>query len=293
MTEDIQIKCSYFNSGYCKYTRKENGCNFYHPTEPCKLLKCKDKECQYRHQKKCKHGEKCRFQKRCEYLHLDEELGKENTSIQEIIDLNREITILKEDIFQIRKDNEMKVNTLAKVHLKEIEDINVQNKEYLVELTELRKENNELKQSLQTFEEFCDTTLALKDEQIKQTNIANNSQINKLKKENTQSLIMKEEETKEHKNKYEECKTKLDKYVEMAKQGIKVKETDKTTLILNSDGEELGCLDWKNYMRIAMKLVNSCDLCDYGHNFRKYVETHMEQKHPEKSKIPITPNQIQ
>ena len=139
----------------------------------------------------------------------------------------------------------MKFNILAKVHLKEMEDINIQNKERLVELTELRKENNELKQSLRTFKEFCDTTLAFKDEQIKQTNIANSSQINKLKKENTQSLIMKEEETKEHKKKYEECKTKLDKYVDMSKQGIKVKETDKTTLILNSDGEELGCLDWK------------------------------------------------
>ena len=65
---------------------------------------------------------------------------------------------------------------------------------------------------------------------------------------------MKEEETKEHKNKYEECKTKLDKYFEMSKQGIKIKETDKTTLILNSDGGEFGCLDWKNYMRIAMML---------------------------------------
>ena len=46
---------------------------------------------------------------------------------------------------------------------------------------------------------------------------------------------MKEQETKKHKNKYKECKTRLDKYVEMSKQGIKVKEADKTTLILNSD----------------------------------------------------------
>ena len=82
MTEDRKMKCSYFNSGYCKYTRKENGCNFYHPTEHCKLLKCKDKECQYRHQKKCKHGEKCRFQTRCEYFHMDEELGNIDTSSQ-------------------------------------------------------------------------------------------------------------------------------------------------------------------------------------------------------------------
>ena len=118
-------------------------------------------------------------------------------------------------------------------------------------------------------------------------------------KEISQRLLIKEDEivessreTEEHKNKYEECKTKLDKYVEMSKQGIKIKETDKTTIIVNAYGEELGCLDWKDYMRIAMKIVNSCDLCDYSHNFRKYVETHMEQTHPEKSNMPCTPDLV-
>ena len=109
MAEDIKIKCSYFNSGYCKYTRKEKGCNFYHPTEACKLPKCNNKECQDRHQKKCKHGGKCRFQTRCEYLHMDEELGNIDTSSQEVVDLNREIRILKEEIFEIRKANEIKI----------------------------------------------------------------------------------------------------------------------------------------------------------------------------------------
>ena len=42
---------------------------------------------------------------------LDEMLGNKNTSIQEIIDLNREITILKEDIFQIKKDNEIQYSS--------------------------------------------------------------------------------------------------------------------------------------------------------------------------------------
>ena len=31
----------------------------------------------------------------------------------------------------------------------------------------------------------------------------------------------------------------------MSKQGIKIKETDKTTIIVNAYDEELGCLDWK------------------------------------------------
>ena len=69
----------------------------------------------------------------------------------------------------------------------------------------------------------------------------------------------------------------------MSKQGIKAKETNETTIILNANGEEILSLDWKNYKRIDMKLVNSCDLCNYGHHFRKYVKTNMKQKHQEKS----------
>ena len=38
---------------------------------------------------------------------MDEELGNIDTSSQEVVDLNREIRILKEDIFEIRKANEI------------------------------------------------------------------------------------------------------------------------------------------------------------------------------------------
>ena len=144
------------------------------------------------------------------------------------------------------KENEIKVNTLAKVHLVEIEDIKKQSNVYVRELTKLRKENFELKHSLHEFKEFCDTTLAQKDEEIKQTNMDKNSKIDKLTKENTQRLLIKEEqivelnqEVEEHKNKYKEYTTKLEKYIEMSKKGITVKETDKTTIILNANGEEI------------------------------------------------------
>ena len=97
---------------------------------------------------------------------------------QEIIDLNREIAISKEDISQIRTENLLKVNTLSKVHFRVIEDMKKENKNHLVKLTELRRENIKLKQSLHAFKEFCDTTLALMDEAIKNAIIVNKENFN-------------------------------------------------------------------------------------------------------------------
>ena len=41
----MKSKCSYYNSVYCKFSRKESGCRFVDPEENCKLSKCKDKLC--------------------------------------------------------------------------------------------------------------------------------------------------------------------------------------------------------------------------------------------------------
>ena len=60
MAEDNSSKCTNFNSWYCKFTRKKNGCRYLHPAESCQVLKCRDKECPLRHQKICKHGDQCR-----------------------------------------------------------------------------------------------------------------------------------------------------------------------------------------------------------------------------------------
>ena len=63
------MKCAYFNSGYCKFTRKENGCGNLHPAESCQVLKCRDKGCPLRQSKACKHGEQCRYKTMCMYNH--------------------------------------------------------------------------------------------------------------------------------------------------------------------------------------------------------------------------------
>ena len=38
-------KCSYLNSGYCLYTKKENGRKNFHLINECKNQGCKQKEC--------------------------------------------------------------------------------------------------------------------------------------------------------------------------------------------------------------------------------------------------------
>ena len=59
MSGGIVKKCVYFNSGHCRYTKKEMGCNNLHPKEVCELQGCREKSCLNSHPKKCKFGDEC------------------------------------------------------------------------------------------------------------------------------------------------------------------------------------------------------------------------------------------
>ena len=69
MNDVPERKCIYFNSGYCKFSKRETGCKKYHPDNNCLIAGCKDKESPNRHQKKCRYSETYRFQSRCSYAH--------------------------------------------------------------------------------------------------------------------------------------------------------------------------------------------------------------------------------
>ena len=102
MTEANPAKCSYFNSGYCKFMKKENACIYADPTESCKTQICRDKGCPFRHPKTCRHKQQCRYQSRCMYQHLKDVAnyasGFENNSNGIAINLQAEIETLKADI---------------------------------------------------------------------------------------------------------------------------------------------------------------------------------------------------
>ena len=150
MAGEIQKKCSYYNKGYCKFTRKEGGCRNFHPKNICKKLNCKDKSCEERHPKPCRFDDCCRFQTRCQYNH-ERQAANHNHS-EEVKSLTEEIDTLKREIDNLKTENNTKINNLVKVQLQELE--------------ELRSENNVLKLSLQTSREYINVTLVSKDAEI-------------------------------------------------------------------------------------------------------------------------------
>ena len=53
----VQIKCRYFNVGFCK---KKTNCKYLHPTLDCEH-NCSKSECTYRHWIDCKNRQDCYY----------------------------------------------------------------------------------------------------------------------------------------------------------------------------------------------------------------------------------------
>ena len=118
-------KCSYHNSGYCKFSRSKNGCNRYHPTETCQVKSCKSKTCPQRHPKTCKYGEECRFQLNFSYIHSKSD-PKQN-ACEEIKTLTEYVETLKKDIETLKVENSIKNQQSSKIQLAELEEVRNEN----------------------------------------------------------------------------------------------------------------------------------------------------------------------
>ena len=61
-------KCSFFDTGYCKYGEK---CKFKHFLIKCEISECENVNCSFRHPKPCKHRKKCKYFSKgiCSYEH--------------------------------------------------------------------------------------------------------------------------------------------------------------------------------------------------------------------------------
>ena len=149
MSEEVKRKCYYYNSGYCKFSRREKGCKFFHPEENCKLSKCKDKLCPNRHPKTCKFGEECRYQTKCSYSHVG---IFERNETSEITRLKGDIENLKTEIYVLNVENNIKLNTIAE--------------DYSRELEELRFQNINITHKLQQSEKEYEIILAVKDDEL-------------------------------------------------------------------------------------------------------------------------------
>ena len=151
MSQEGQLRCRHYNSGYCKFAKKDRGCRFFHPEATCELPNCRNKKCPDRHPMSCKFGDTCLFQIRCSYKHAKDRAPEKSTSIEDFV---KEVDQLKVDIEKLKEDNNIKVNVLAKVHYKEIEELRTINATL----------NTDVIENLNQYE----TNLQLKDSELKQ-----------------------------------------------------------------------------------------------------------------------------
>ena len=107
-----------------------------------------------RHPKECKFKKDCRFQTRCSYSHKEQKFYINKSD--EIKTLSEEIDYLKFEITTLKSENDIKIKTLVKVQLSELE--------------ELRAMNNILQERLNIDRESFNLTLISKDEETKDLN---------------------------------------------------------------------------------------------------------------------------
>ena len=108
----------------------EIGCKLYDSDKSWDLTIWFDTECLKRHRKKCKFGDTYIYQSNCSYKHSFVNEKKE-------IDAERkEVNQLNSEIEELLRDNECNVNTLAKEHFKDLEDIRNKNSVLRNTLTE-------------------------------------------------------------------------------------------------------------------------------------------------------------
>ena len=99
-------KCPYYNKGYCKYTRKEGGCQNVHLKSICKKLNCKHKSCELKTENNAKINNLVSVQ-----LQEIEELRSENNVLKLSLQTSREyinVTLVSKDaeIEGCKEDNE-------------------------------------------------------------------------------------------------------------------------------------------------------------------------------------------
>lgn len=197
MTEVLTKKCSYFNSGYCRYARREKGCKYYHPTDICESKKCDMKKCDKRHPKNCRHGDKCRFQTRCLYNHTMTNKERTNGHSEET---ERVIASLKSEITLLKKEIDIKVNILVKVHLKELND--------------LRLEKDNMLNDFNMSRDSINVALASKDNELQKANETIKQMEEEDARETHLCLIENEDLRKEikalKKQDCQDCKNKTD-----------------------------------------------------------------------------------
>ena len=186
------------NVGYCKF---RDQCRYQHYSKVCPRSVCKEKECKFRHPKRCKFGSECHFLRRkcCVFSHKFSESNEkvfhteaESVLMNEVIQLKAEVPELKESVeLKEQQLNEMNVKEAYNSKLiKELCDENERLKQSAkmdkIALSDLKSENEGLKEANVKLNELN----ANKQIQYIETLMKNEEMTSLLKKKNLQNTIV-------------------------------------------------------------------------------------------------------
>ena len=114
-----QKLCKHHSIGFCKY---RDQCRYRHVQEVCVARSCSRLNCFARHPKRCKYflKKRCKFGDECFYSHDALEADSEQTELlkNEINFLNVSVKELEEDVFKLKRANDMKASELEQADSK-------------------------------------------------------------------------------------------------------------------------------------------------------------------------------
>ena len=139
-------KCTYFNTGYCKY---KEGCKYIHPKEECKD-NCNIKSCMKRHVKICKFITDCRHKEKCAYKHILDTNIKNMDGKDKLALLEKTV----KELLEYKTKSEAKINSLEQ-EVKSLKTKSVnENKTKRSKLPEVKLISDEFKKLKSEFELF-------------------------------------------------------------------------------------------------------------------------------------------
>ena len=108
VSKDGQKKCSYYNSGFCKYTK--TGCRSIHPSKTCNMKNCSSKACPDRHPKFCKYGSECTYKTtgNCCYSHDKQPFDSDTNKRETVNNLSKQL----DSVFEILRLKEQEIKIL-------------------------------------------------------------------------------------------------------------------------------------------------------------------------------------
>ena len=283
MSDQKLTKCSYHNSGFCKF---KQDCKNIHSSTLCNNSSCSDRKCPNRHPKTCRYKEKCKRITTCLYKHdnsltdtlINVTLASDDDQLSEahktILSAHSTIEKLKIDFEDFKENIKHQYTNDVEKLMQEID--NTKEKEIEAEI----RHKKEMMKQKKIYEEKIEYLQATITKQ-------NNDNVDKFK--HFKLKYNKEMEQNRHKN-YEKIKNQLDilnkRESELQNREIKNRELLQSELKKIHIKSQNKCNQCQNKIDEKTEdektMTYTCNECNFKTNWMTNLKTHKKNKHKKK-----------